>query len=746
MKKYIKTIILIILTFILGIINTNAATKDLELVDVKVQGKTASITVEDVALQGNTVTSKIAFNKVNDFVAFELTIKNNSDEEYKVASVEDNNTSENLEITYIYDNNYIKKDETTAVTIKFKYVKELLDKEKISLDNLNIKINFEKADGKAEEVVVNPTPTITTGTSSISTNPITGIPLLRYILIAILSTLGLVLVLAKKNKKIGTALLVLTVVAIPFVVLANQKFEISLKFSSVEVIGKEQVPPPTTATLVEGADISSFTHNKEGAFRKATLEEYNSVKDSLTEENIISTEDSEKIVYIWDIESGTVYYSEADIIYMNENSSYMFTENYYTSIDLRGLDSSKVTTMKGMFDCNPSLENLDVTSFDTTNVTDMSYMFTDTLLEEIDISTFNTSNVTDMSYMFSNNQELKTIYIFDEWDTSKVTNSERIFDNDDLLVGEKTTVRNWMFSFYNYDQNYNDFDYAHLDGGPTNPGYLTLKGHNKDFSILLRGEYGFDEKNYEIAEGAKLFRKATTAEYNLVKDTLTDDNIVSDVISPIPTYMWKDEEKDAALYYSTASIIYMNGDAGCMFESSPYETIDISGIDSSLVYNMWGLLRSSHSLKEIVFGNFNTSNVKNFGSMFEYCENLNELDLSTFDTSNATNVERMFSNMEKLNTIYVSNKWDVSNVEDSSDMFDYAKNIIGEKLTVYDDDHLDVSYAHVDGGPSNPGYLTLKGHVKDFSILLPGYDYDNNYESDINVKLRGMNTKNKDFR
>ena len=80
MKKYVVSIILIVLTFLLGMSNVNAASENLELVDVQVQSKNATIAVEDVTLSGNTVTSNITFNKVNDFVAFELTIKNNDDE------------------------------------------------------------------------------------------------------------------------------------------------------------------------------------------------------------------------------------------------------------------------------------------------------------------------------------------------------------------------------------------------------------------------------------------------------------------------------------------------------------------------------------------------------------------------------------------------------------------------------------------------------------------------------------------
>ena len=48
------------------------------------------------------------------------------------------------------------------------------------------------------------------------------------------------------------------------------------------------------------------------------------------------------------------------------------------------------------------IKKINLSSFNTDNVTDMSYMFSDCKsLRELNISNFNTNNVTNMSYMFS---------------------------------------------------------------------------------------------------------------------------------------------------------------------------------------------------------------------------------------------------------------------------------------------------------------------------------------------------------
>ena len=55
-----------------------------------------------------------------------------------------------------------------------------------------------------------------------------------------------------------------------------------------------------------------------------------------------------------------------------------------------------------MFNGCSSLKSIDLSSFNTSNVNNMSCMFNVcSSFESIDLSSFNTSNVNDMSFMFS---------------------------------------------------------------------------------------------------------------------------------------------------------------------------------------------------------------------------------------------------------------------------------------------------------------------------------------------------------
>ena len=84
--------------------------------------------------------------------------------------------------------------------------------------------------------------------------------------------------------------------------------------------------------------------------------------------------------------------------------------------------------MEGMFLGYSHLVRLDLSNFDTSNVTNMASMFRNNYaLEELDLTSFNTSNVTDMSGMFCVTRGLKEIRVSNLWDMSSVTNTTDMF-------------------------------------------------------------------------------------------------------------------------------------------------------------------------------------------------------------------------------------------------------------------------------------------------------------------------------
>jgi surface protein len=107
-----------------------------------------------------------------------------------------------------------------------------------------------------------------------------------------------------------------------------------------------------------------------------------------------------------------------------------------TSLDISKFDTSKVTNMGGMFCACNKLTTLDVSGFNTSKVTDMSGMFASTNLSTLDVSGFDTSKVTDMMAMFSSRN--LTELDLSSFDTSKVTKMDWMFSSNlrSLTLGE----------------------------------------------------------------------------------------------------------------------------------------------------------------------------------------------------------------------------------------------------------------------------------------------------------------------
>jgi hypothetical protein len=69
----------------------------------------------------------------------------------------------------------------------------------------------------------------------------------------------------------------------------------------------------------------------------------------------------------------------------------------------------------------------------------------------------------------------------------------------------------------------------------------------------------------------------------------------------------------------------------------------------------------------------------------------------------------MFYGCTNLRTIYVGSGWSTAAVTSSSDMFFNCTSLVGGQGTTYSSSNpTDKTYAHIDGGPSNPGYFTAK--------------------------------------
>ena len=120
-----------------------------------------------------------------------------------------------------------------------------------------------------------------------------------------------------------------------------------------------------------------------------------------------------------------------DVSQVTDMTSFFSDCRVLNGVDLSGWDTSNVTNMSNMFfeafDQTENLIHLDLSSFDTSNVVDMSGMFSRcTKVQSTDLSSFDTSNVVNMNRMFFACNELITLDIA-HFDTSNVVYMSRLF-------------------------------------------------------------------------------------------------------------------------------------------------------------------------------------------------------------------------------------------------------------------------------------------------------------------------------
>lgn len=164
-----------------------------------------------------------------------------------------------------------------------------------------------------------------------------------------------------------------------------------------------------------------------------------------------SSGDQDKIISIVDL---------GDMGWKSFEKAFCGCDNLTT---VEGGVTSEVTDMSYMFSGSPSVHP-DVAKWDTSNVTNMSHMF-DGVQAPLNVTKWNTSKVTDMSFMFStatSNPDLS------QWDTSNVTDMTAMFIAVSFTADisnwntKKVTSMNQMFYLSSFDPDMATWDFRNV--------------------------------------------------------------------------------------------------------------------------------------------------------------------------------------------------------------------------------------------------------------------------------------------
>ena len=342
------------------------------------------------------------------------------------------------------------------------------------------------------------------------------------------------------------------------------------------------------------------------------------VKKSVTRPSVsqaainIEDPDSDYEILAWfDAVSGTVYYySDAEKIELNKDSSFMFhnfsglqeidMQNFdgknienlrdlfsnclnLASVNFSGFNTAKVTDMTGMFYANFVLKNLDLSSFDTSNVVYMNDMFSGMReLVNLNLSSFNTGKVEIMVNMFYDVRKIKNLNV-SNFDTRNVKKTRNMFAN--MLELESLDISN--------------FDTSKVE----------------DMAMMFFNDYKLKTLNF----GHLNTSRVTTMEKMF-------------------SNMWA------------------------------LENLDVSSFDTSNVTTMKEMFSGATKITMLNLNNFNTSKVTDMSNMFNSMLAIENLSLPSFDTRKVTTMRSMFATMEGLKNLNVSS-FDTSSVRDFRYMF-----------------------------------------------------------------------------
>ena len=189
------------------------------------------------------------------------------------------------------------------------------------------------------------------------------------------------------------------------------------------------------AIMTEGPDFNTKLKSLETAtnkierFKKSTVAPAASMNTTNIED-----EASDYEIKLWfnSTDKTAYYYAETEKVYLNADSSKMFYDmRSLTTLNISNFDTSQVTNMRDMFSNMRNLTSLNLTNFNTSKVTDMRAMFASMYnLTSLNLTNFDTSQVTDMGGMFASMYNLTSLNLTN-FDTSQVTDMRSMFALED---------------------------------------------------------------------------------------------------------------------------------------------------------------------------------------------------------------------------------------------------------------------------------------------------------------------------
>ena len=339
--------------------------------------------------------------------------------------------------------------------------------------------------------------------------------------------------------------------------------------------------------------------------------------------------------------------------------SYMFyyCRNLTDIVGIENFSTSQVTNMNSMFTCcDFYLIDLNLKNWDTSKVTDMGNMFEMCYsLTSLDLSNWDTSQVTNMNSMFANCRQLTSLDL-SSFNTRNVTNMKGMFSGSDSLLNlnistfdtSKVTDMSSMFE-----------NCTKLSGSITimNPNVTSYSGMFRYCSTNSSAKFIVkytDDTTKEIAKQMVATKYDGTTVGNVFlwekPSTLVNGQTFNSKISAIPNF---DKVVEIRFVKGTPNV---NG-------------VDVSEAqDGSIKAYIEGTVLTIASEGEI-FANSDCTNMFNqYGYTLGTNKKINKITFNNFNTSKVTNMDSMFRFCNLLTNLDLSN-FNTSQVTSMDSMF-----------------------------------------------------------------------------
>ncbi|GHE62263.1 BspA family leucine-rich repeat surface protein [Roseivirga thermotolerans] len=438
----------------------------------------------------------------------------------------------------------------------------------------------------------------------------------------------------------------------------------------------------------------------------------------------------------------------------------MFERTFIGNPDLTSWDVSNITDMSEMF--KESDFNGDISGWNVSAVTDMSYMFAQAENFNSSISNWNTSAVQDMSYMFSYAQSfdqpvdawdvssvtsMSSMFadaaVFNQdlnsWDVSSVTKMDKMFDNALLFNGD---ITGWNVSSVTDISNmFDDAKAFNQDIDGWNVSNVTrMNAMFNDADAFNQDLNSWDVSKVETFQAMFQNNDAFNGDISNwdISNATKLERMFEDAHAfnqDIGNWQPTNAENLTAMFRDARSFNqnisswrFPNADRlNQMFYEAAAFNQDISSWETGNIVDMSSMFENAESFNQNI-GNWDVSSVTNFGSMFRGASVFNQ-DISEWDMSAATSMNSMFKNASAFNQNISG--WNLT----TGDNGITSMNNLFENATAFDQD---LSAWDISGVRSLNSIFSHSGmSVANYDATLIGWAAQQ-LQSDVNFGVEGL--------